>query len=277
MKTVQGVYKQYQLVEKTKRKDLDGVVYLVAGERSLWVKLLKDRSAAKREEVAGLISRGGFSGFEKPLEIVNDSRGFAGYTFRGPEMEIVPEKEIPDKSKKEKKNQVPEFGGPLNQKPGNFSGKLNPPPLNMGNKRQTGTLLSRPQQFLILGLTGAVLFAFTLLFLDNWLVQLIYAGISQTAGEGCELLSFDGILPSIAGVIVLILYQRSFGHKMDSLPAFIVFAALAFLCGEAAAYGIIGVLCVLVIRIFGVVKTYQSVILTVIVLVFLVKIMIPKK
>ena len=104
MKTVQGVYRQYQLVDKTKKKDLDGVVYLVAGERSLWVKLLKDRSAAKKNEIMGLISIGASAGFEKPLEIVNDSKGFAGYTFRGPEMEIVPEKAVQDKRKKQKKN-----------------------------------------------------------------------------------------------------------------------------------------------------------------------------
>ena len=55
MKTVQGIYRQYQLVEKTKRKDLDGVVYLVAGERNLWVKLLKDKSSTKREQINSLI------------------------------------------------------------------------------------------------------------------------------------------------------------------------------------------------------------------------------
>lgn len=275
MKTVQGVYRQYQLVDKTKKKDLDGVVYLVAGERSLWVKLLKDRSAEKREEIIGLISRGASSGFEKPLEIVNDSKGFAGYTFRGPEMEIVPEKTVPDKTKKTKKKENPGFGGPTNNQLGNFSGGFNPPPLNNSTGKNFGSAMSKAQQFLILGITGAVMFALTLL-LDNWLVQMIYTGVSQTAGEGCGLLSFSGILPAVVGVVLLILYQRAFGWKMNSIPVYIVFAVLAFLCGVAGAYAIIGVLCVLVISIFGVVKAYQSVIVTVIVLIILAKALIPR-
>lgn len=273
MKTVQGVYRQYQLVDKTKKKDLDGVVYLVAGERSLWVKLLKDRSAAKREEIVSLISRGAFSGFEKPLEIVNDKKGFAGYTFRGPEMEIVPEKTKPEKRPKPEKMPKQEKR-PKPDKKQNTA--MSPGGFESPGTRPAASSMSGAQQLLILILTGIVLFVLTLL-LNNWLVRMVYENFSQTAGEGCKMLSFGGILPAIVGVAILVIYQKAFGWKMSSIPVYIVFAILAFLCGAAAAYGLIGILCVLVISIFGVVQAYQSVIVTIIVLIILAKLFLSQK
>lgn len=274
MKTVRGVYKQYQLVEKTKKKDLDGVVYLVAGERSLWVKLLKDRSAAKQNEIMRVIAGRGMAGFEKPLEIVNDSRGFAGYTFRGPEMEIVPEKKIPESNKGQ--NLTFGFQKPENNQKDSFS-ENSGFSYNSGNREPQSSSVSKSQQFLVLILTGIIMAALNLLFLNNLWITLIYNLISETAGEGCQLLSVGGILPVAAGIAVLFLYHRSFGGKTDSFITYIAGAVIAFLVGEVAAYGIIGILYILILVIFGAVQAYQSVIVTVIVVIFFIAMFIPRK
>ena len=55
MKVVQGNYRQYQLVDKTRKKDIDGIRYLIAGERNLWAKLLRDKSETKKAEIYNLI------------------------------------------------------------------------------------------------------------------------------------------------------------------------------------------------------------------------------
>lgn len=264
MKTVQGVNRQYQLVDKTKRKDLDGVVYLVAGKRNLWVKLLKDRSDTKRNEIINTISRGGVAGFVKPLEVVNDAKGFVGYTFIGPEMEVVPEKIVPDKSKKQKQ---PDRGSQLINPPGTFGRGMNPSPVPQP-RSSSGLGASH---ILILTVTGAVMFALTLLFLDKALVSMIYTKFSAAAGDGCRMLSFSGIVPSIAGVAGMIFYHKFFGRNIESIPIYILFGVAAFLCGAAAAYAVVGVFCVLAVGIFGVVKAYQTVIITVLVLLFLLK------
>lgn len=245
MKTVQGVSRQYQLVDKTKRKDLDGVVYLVAGERNLWVKLLKDRSDAKRNEIINAINIGRAAGFVKPLEAVSDAKGFAGYTFIGPEMEVVPEKIIPEKT-------VPDKSKKQKQSHSSFG--------------------SEAAQILTLTAAGAAMFALTMLFLDKALVSMIYIKFSAAAGDGCRMLSFSGIVPSIAGATGMIFYHKSFGQNIESIPIYILFGIAAFLCGAAAAYAVVGVFCVLAVGIFGVVKAYQTAIITVLVLLFLVKI-----
>lgn len=269
MKTVQGVSRQYQLVDKTKRRDLDGVVYLVAGERNLWVKLLKDRSDAKRNEIINAISIGRGAGFVKPLEAVSDAKGFAGYTFIGPEMEVVPEKIIPEKTvpDKSKKQKQPDRGNQLVNQPGNFGGGMNPPPV----PQPRSSYGLGAGQILILTVTGAVMFALTLLFLDKALVSMIYMKFSAAAGDGCRMLSFGGIVPSIAGVAGMIFYHKSFGRNIEPIPIYILFGVVAFLCGASAAYAVVGVFCVLAVGIFGVVKAYQTVIITVLVLLFLVK------
>ena len=93
MKVVQGNYRQYQLVDKTRKKDIDGIRYLIAGERNLWAKLLRDKSETKKAEIYNLITRNGSTGFERPIELLTDEKGkFVGYTFYGPDMDIVPEK-----------------------------------------------------------------------------------------------------------------------------------------------------------------------------------------
>ena len=52
-------------------------------------------------------------------------------------------------------------------------------------------------------------------------------------------------------------------------------AVLSFAAGVLITYVVIGIICVLVIGIFGVVKTYQSVIFTVIIAAVLIKMFLP--
>lgn len=77
MKVVQGNYRQYQLVDKTRKKDIDGIRYLIAGERNLWAKLLRDKSETKKAEIYNLITRNGSTGFERPIELLTDEKGLS--------------------------------------------------------------------------------------------------------------------------------------------------------------------------------------------------------
>ena len=97
--------------------------------------------------------------------------------------------------------------------------------------------------------------------LNRYLLIFIYENISQVAGEGCARLSFDGILPGAVGIAALVLYQRKTGGDMDTIQKYCLMAVLSFAAGVLITYVVIGIICVLVIGIFGVVKTYQSVIL----------------
>ena len=72
MKVVQGNYRQYQLVDKTRKKDIDGIRYLIAGERNLWAKLLRDKSETKKAEIYNLITRNGSTGFEMKKANLSD-------------------------------------------------------------------------------------------------------------------------------------------------------------------------------------------------------------
>ena len=204
MKTVQGIYRQYQLVEKTKRKDLDGVVYLVAGERNLWVKLLKDKSSTKREQINSLICQGQSTGFERPLEIVTNEKGaFAGYTFHGPDMEIIPEK---SKESYTEQKHLPQFH--TSQKNISHSNILQEqmPGSQIQQKQVFSSAgMSGAHQWIILGGIGAILFAALALFLDKCFLDLIYTNVSTVAATGCATLSFGGILPGIVGIAGLAL------------------------------------------------------------------------
>lgn len=262
MKTVQGICRQYQLVEKTRRKDLDGVVYLVAGERNLWVKLLKDKSAVRREQINTLICQGQSAGFERPLEIVTNEKGaFAGYTFRGPDMEIVPEKNTGNRSE----NYFENYG----QKQNNMES----PEKNRRNRIEKQALkragMSGAMQWLLLGGIGLILFALLALFMDKWFLNLIYSNFSEIAAAGCEKLSFGGIFPGGVGIAGLLLYQKGFGRNMNSVPVYCIMAVLAFAVFAALTYGAVGVLSVLITGIFGMVQAYQGVILSVIVLIII--------
>lgn len=265
MKTVQGIYRQYQLVEKTKRKDLDGVVYLVAGERNLWVKLLKDKSSTKREQINSLICQGQSTGFERPLEIVTNEKGaFAGYTFHGPDMEIIPEK---SKESYTEQKHLPQFH--TSQKNISHSNILQEqmPGSKIQQKQVFSSAgMSGAHQWIILGGIGAILFAALALFLDKCFLDLIYTNVSTVAATGCATLSFGGILPGIVGIAGLLLYQKSFGRNINSVPVYCIAAIMAFVIFAALTYGIVGVLCVLITGIFGVVQAYQGVILSAIVL-----------
>ena len=187
MKTVQGICRQYQLVEKTKRKDLDGVVYLVAGERNLWVKLLKDKSSTKREQINSLICQGQSTGFERPLEIVTNEKGvFSGYTFHGPDMEIIPEK---SKESYTEQKHLPQFH--TSQK--NISHSKILQEQMPGSKIQQKQVfssagMSGALQWIILGGIGAILFAALALFLDKCFLDLIYTNVSTVAATGCRII-----------------------------------------------------------------------------------------
>lgn len=255
MKVVQGNYRQYQLVDKTRKKDIDGIRYLIAGERNLWAKLLRDKSETKKAEIYNLITRNGSTGFERPIELLTDEKGkFVGYTFYGPEMDIVPEKKQ-------------DMGIPPVNDPD--IPPLPKPPVSTAGSPSGAT------QLLLLVITGIVMFFLMKSLLNRYLLLFIYENISQVAGEGCARLSFGGILPGVVGIAALVLYQRKTGGDMDSIQKYLLMAALSFAAGALITYVVIGIICVLVIGIFGVVKTYQSVIFTVIIVAVLIKMFLP--
>ena len=271
MKTVQGAYRQYQLVDKTKRKDLDGVVYLIAGERDLWVKLLKDHSEAKKNEVMAMIRCGASSGFEKPLEIVTDKKGFAGYTFRGKIMDVVPVKEKPNSSRPNPSS--PNLGSPNLGRPNlgrpnpgspNSSSSMEGSDKKINQQGRSCAGVSGGMQYLILAVTTLLMTALTFWVLDSWVIDLMYRKVSSSVGEGSALLSMRGIIPAVGGTVMMLSLRKVFGSRIDAVCPYIFFAILAFLLGIMATYVAIEVICVLVIRILGVVKAYQSVIVMVI-------------
>ena len=255
MKVVQGNYRQYQLVDKTRKKDIDGIRYLIAGERNLWVKLLRDKSETKKAEIYNLITRNGSTGFERPIELLTDEKGkFVGYTFYGPDMDIVPEKKQDTGIPPVNNPDIPDFSKPPVSTSGSTSGIT---------------------QLIILVVIGVLMLFIMKNLLNRYLLIFIYENISQVAGEGCARLSFDGILPGAVGVAALVLYQRKTGGDMDTIQKYCLMAVLSFAAGALITYVVIGIICVLVIGIFGVVKTYQSVIFTVIIAAVLIKMFLP--
>lgn len=177
MKVVQGNYRQYQLVDKTRKKDIDGIRYLIAGERNLWAKLLRDKSETKKAEIYNLITRNGSTGFERPIELLTDEKGkFVGYTFYGPDMDIVPEKKQDTGIPPVNNPDIPDFSKPPVSTSGSTSGVT---------------------QLIILVVIGVLMLFIMKNLLNRYLLIFIYENISQVAGEGCARLSFDGILPGL--------------------------------------------------------------------------------
>lgn len=255
MKVVQGNYRQYQLVDKTRKKDIDGIRYLIAGERNLWAKLLRDKSETKKAEIYNLITRNGSTGFERLIELLTDEKGkFVGYTFYGPDMDIVPEKKQDTGIPPVNNPDIPDFSKPPVSTSGPTSGVT---------------------QLIILVVIGVLMLFIMKNLLNRYLLIFIYENISQVAGEGCARLSFDGILPGAVGIAALVLYQRKTGGDMDTIQKYCLMAVLSFAAGVLITYVVIGIICVLVIGIFGVVKTYQSVIFTVIIAAVLIKMFLP--
>lgn len=275
MKVVRGTISEYQLVEKTKRKDIDGVAYLVAGERSLWVKLLKDRSSSKHAEIVRLISEGKSTGFEKPLEVVTDGRGFAGYTFEGKEMDVVPVIS-PEKKKKpapvSPKSSKPEYD--FETEPIGRSNNLKDEWLKADQKTEP---LSESFKYLLFVLTSIVLSVCLVAFLNDKIAYYIYAFVSEAAGQGCAVLSIHGVLPASIGLVVQILFHKSLGKSASAGAGYLAIVIIGYLVGMLGAYLILSGLGILGITVFGFVKTYQSAILTVIVLFVLIKVLWPKK
>lgn len=130
-------------------------------------------------------------------------------------------------------------------------------------------------QLIILVVIGVLMLFIMKNLLNRYLLIFIYENISQVAGEGCARLSFDGILPGAVGIAALVLYQRKTGGDMDTIQKYCLMAVLSFAAGVLITYVVIGIICVLVIGIFGVVKTYQSVIFTVIIAAVLIKMFLP--
>ena len=91
------------------------------------------------------------------------------------------------------------------------------------------------------------------------IASIVLGGISLV----CCIVWYIGCIVGIAG---LLLYQKSFGRNINSVPVYCIAAIMAFVIFAALTYGIVGVLCVLITGIFGVVQAYQGVILSAIVL-----------
>lgn len=264
MKVLQGVTRQYQLVDRTKTKDIDGIRYLVAGESNLWVKILKDKSVAKKIEIEHLISAGGFSGFEKPLETVSDHRGFVGYTFIGPEMDVVPVTPVPAPSENERKHKEKKIQKREAEQERLFEGRPT-------SKEPVSNELKN----ILLVVWGLLLVGATISYLHRSFIRIINDQFSQVAAQGCAVLSINGIIPAIVGVMVLIAC-RKICTRVQSLFLLTVSAILLFFVGLILGYTVIGVLSVLVTSIFGVAKAYESVIILVITLIVLAKIIFVK-
>ena len=193
--------------------------------------------------------------FERPIELLTDEKGkFVGYTFYGPDMDIVPEKKQDTGIPPVNNPDIPDFSKPPVSTSGSTSGVT---------------------QLIILVVIGVLMLFIMKNLLNRYLLIFIYENISQVAGEGCARLSFDGILPGAVGIAALVLYQRKTGGDMDTIQKYCLMAVLSFAAGVLITYVVIGIICVLVIGIFGVVKTYQSVIFTVIIAAVLIKMFLP--
>lgn len=269
MKTVQGTTRSYQLVQKTKRRDVDGIIYLVAGEKDIWVKILKDKSAQKEQEVLEQIANGYGAMFDNPLEIVRDSSGFLGYAFQGEEMDVIPVQE----EKKKKSRKMPEETLEKESKKRSQKQKREE---EIFTQQEYSPNTGNKTIMIVLILWGLVLFAANFLGLNTgiWANMIAYAGTS--IASGCDVLSLHGILPSLCGgVVAFKILKRVLEH---SFPAgvLLVIETVIFLGSVFIVDVIIAFIVIAVLAVLGTVQEYMGVIIVIGAIIFMVKGLLKK-
>lgn len=269
MKTVQGTNRSYQLVKKTKRKDIDGVIYLVAGEKDIWVKLLKDKSPQKEVEVREQIRNGYGNLFDIPLDVVMDASGFLGYTFTGQEMDVVPVKEE-NITVTHKPKTKPGFDR-SNIKSKNV---VNNDPINNYQFKREDTFDYWHNGIItLLGLLvcGLLLFSMNYFWLNLVIWQQIANYIGYNLAQGCLTFSLKGIVPGIVGVAVIITVMKRIPGQSLHIVNVLVIELFAFLIGVLAADVCIALLVVIMTAVIGTVQEYMSTIIMVIVIIYIIK------
>lgn len=275
MKTVQGTNRSYQLVQKTKRKDIDGVIYLVAGEKDIWVKLLKDKSPQKETEVREQIRNGYGNLFEIPLDVVtNDASGFLGYTFKGEEMEVVPVKVVPP-TVSHKPTPKPKIeSGNINEKKGvSYEQNISYQNSDYQQKRKNTLDNWHNKTIILIGLfvCGLLLFAMNYFWLNFTIWQQLANYIGYAFAQECLTFSLMGIVPGIMGAAVVITVMK----RVMSKPVHIVYALItemiAFAMGVLMADFCIALLVVIITAVIGTVQEYMGAIIMVIVIIYIIK------
>lgn len=275
MKTVRGTNRSYQLVQKTKKRDIDGVIYLVAGERNLWVKLLKDKSQQKEMEVRKQIVDGYGPLFEVPLDVVMDASGFIGYTFIGREMEIVP---VREERVHEKRNhtEIPDMESrPRKEKMRHRDRKKYPD--NVTETRRRGLAYGGVIVWLGLILCGLILFALNYFWFNTKVWQNISGYVSWRIVEGCMTFSLHGIVPGIVGIASVIQLIKHISIGSIHVGKAIILECICFFISILITDIIITLAAVLVIAVCGTVQQYMSSIITFLVLIFLAKSLLKRR
>lgn len=270
MKTVQGENRSYQLVQKTRRKDIDGIIYLVAGEKDIWVKILKDRSQQKEMEVRNQIANGYGAMFDIPLDIVMDSSGFTGYTFKGQEMEIVPVREENIRIPKEIYGQDSGRSTENVKKQNSLSDEV-----KIKQKRdhgQTSNIAKEP----IIVLSGLILCGLLLFGINYfWLNMVIWKKFSAYIGnsivQGGIRLSLNGIIPGVVGIAIIINALKHVIRHPIHVRKVLVLEIIIYLVSVFLTDIILALLVVIITAVLGTVQEYQSTIIIVIVVIFIIR------
>lgn len=269
MKTVQGTGRSYQLVQKTKRKDIDGVIYLVAGEKDLWVKLLKDKSSQKEMEVRSQITNGYGSFFDIPLDIVMDSSGFLGYTFKGQEMDVVPVKE---ENVTMSHKQVPKLvRDTSNNRASAFDNSY-----QLKKKDTSNTVNNRIITLLGLFMCGLLLFSLNYFWLNGNIWKKVGRYIGYNNAQGCVTFSLHGIVPGIVGIGIIINTMKQVVSRPVHVGKAVTMEIAIFFISVILADFFIALLVVVITAAVGTVQEYMSTIIMVIAVVFIVKGLLKK-
>lgn len=206
MKILHSATREYQLVSSTRKKDVDGTIYLVAGEKDLWVKILNNRSAQTEKLVEEYIQTGIGSFFDTPVEIVRDGSKFMGYSFHGQEMKVVP---ITEPSQPSSAPSAPK-------------GKVKPDSLIV----------------LVVTVISVLLFALNYIHFNRVFLNIVNKKCVEMVYQGCSLLSVHGVLGGIAGIAAVYFGLLKDGRvpekgesRRDELIAYIAIGIVLFILG----------------------------------------------
>ena len=271
MKTVQGTGRSYQLVQKTKRKDIDGVIYLVAGEKDLWVKLLKDKSAEKEREVRSQITNGYGTFFDIPLDIVTDSGGFIGYTFKGDEMDVVqPKAETVPASKKQKRK--------TEKKQSTAASVFNDSYIEEPMKKNRIFDSAGNSMITIIGLLvwGLLLFSLNYFWLDSIIWEKFSGNMNEQHMQGCVAFSMHGIIPGIIGAALIFKIMKKMLNKSVSVMMAVILETGIYLASVLFSDILIGMIVGIIIAVVGTVQEYMGTIVVIIVCILILKEIVRK-
>lgn len=261
MRALQGKNREYQLVQKTKQKDIDGTIYLVLGEKDIWVKILNEKNPEKEREVELQMERGYGPFFDAPIDVVKENGKFAGYAFLGKEMEAVLPDPLPARNnKRRKEKKTSELRKTGNMDIDSFQHRSQ-------RREQLGTI-----QILVLLLVACTFLCVLYYFaLNNMVAGIIATFFSYDVSNGFLVLGMKGIIPCLAGVTSVLFIMRKHGNKPSSIALTLLLCIFAFAVGIILMDFLITVIVFLLVMLVGTVQQNISIIIGGVILILIIK------